>query len=128
MGLGGATVFAPLSATPLSNGFSFSFSFVPSSQEQKRCVECSTLQREVKKVRKARNRRHEWNMMAFDKELRPDHRHPQTLRRGASSEGSLSPDGRLVLLFYRVSMCLLCFIFTIYNLHSRVWSGIIHSC
>ncbi|XP_060910758.1 actin-binding protein WASF3 [Labrus mixtus] len=63
-------------------------------REQKRCVENSTLQREVKKVRKARNRRHEWNMMAFDKELRPDHRHPQTLRRGASSEGSLSPDGR----------------------------------
>ncbi|XP_020489072.1 actin-binding protein WASF3-like [Labrus bergylta] len=63
-------------------------------REQKRCVESSTLQREVKKVRKARNRRHEWNMMAFDKELRPDHRHPQTLRRGASSEGSLSPDGR----------------------------------
>uniref|UniRef100_A0A3B4TTV5 Wiskott-Aldrich syndrome protein family member n=1 Tax=Seriola dumerili TaxID=41447 RepID=A0A3B4TTV5_SERDU len=64
-------------------------------REQKRCVESSTLQREVKKVRKARNRRQEWNMMAFDKELRPDHRHPQTLRRGASSEGSLSPDGRL---------------------------------
>ncbi|CAK6953785.1 actin-binding protein WASF3-like [Scomber scombrus] len=63
-------------------------------REQKRCVESSTLQREVKKVRKARNRRHEWNMMAFDKELRPDHRHPQTLRRGGSSEGSLSPDGR----------------------------------
>ncbi|XP_026184606.1 wiskott-Aldrich syndrome protein family member 3 [Mastacembelus armatus] len=63
-------------------------------REQKRCVESSTLQREVKKVRKARNRRQEWNMMAIDKELRPDHRHPQTLRRGASSEGSLSPDGR----------------------------------
>lgn len=68
-------------------------------QEQKRCMESSTLQREVKKVRKARNRRQEWNMMAFDKELRPDHRHPQTLRRGASSEGSLSPDGRSGLLF-----------------------------
>ncbi|XP_071384969.1 actin-binding protein WASF3-like [Centroberyx affinis] len=63
-------------------------------REQKRCVVDSTLQREVKKVRKARNRRQEWNMMAFDKELRPDHRHPHTLRRGASSEGSLSPDGR----------------------------------
>lgn len=37
-------------------------------------------------------------MMAFDKELRPDHRHPQTLRRGASSEGSLSPDGRSGLI------------------------------
>ncbi|XP_072302336.1 actin-binding protein WASF3-like [Eucyclogobius newberryi] len=63
-------------------------------REQKRCVDSNTIQREVKKVRKARNRRQEWNMMAFDKELRPDHRHPQTLRRGASSEGSLSPDGR----------------------------------
>ncbi|XP_059208386.1 actin-binding protein WASF3-like [Centropristis striata] len=63
-------------------------------REQKRCVESSTLQREVKKVRKVRSRRQEWNMMAFDKELRPDHRHPQSLRRGASSEGSLSPDGR----------------------------------
>uniref|UniRef100_A0A4W6CSE3 Wiskott-Aldrich syndrome protein family member n=1 Tax=Lates calcarifer TaxID=8187 RepID=A0A4W6CSE3_LATCA len=66
-------------------------------REQKRCVESSTLQREVKKVRKARNRRQEWNMMAFDKELRPDHHHPQTLRRGASSEGSLSPDASIIL-------------------------------
>ncbi|KAM9788726.1 actin-binding protein WASF3 [Neosynchiropus ocellatus] len=66
-------------------------------REQKRSVDCNTVQREVKKVRKARNRRQEWNMMALDKELRPDHRHPQTLRRGASSEGSLSPDGRLDL-------------------------------
>ncbi|CAN9501428.1 unnamed protein product [Ophioblennius macclurei] len=71
-------------------------------REQKRFVESSTLQREVKKVRKARNRRQEWNMMAFDKELRPDHRHPQTLRRGASSEGSLSPDGRSDLFDYPV--------------------------
>ncbi|KAK7926082.1 hypothetical protein WMY93_008392 [Mugilogobius chulae] len=63
-------------------------------REQKRCVDSNTIQREVKKVRKARNRRQEWNMMAFDKELRPDHRHPQSLRRGVSSEGSLSPDGR----------------------------------
>lgn len=30
--------------------------------------------REVKKVRKARNRRQEWNLMAYDKELRPDAR------------------------------------------------------
>ncbi|KAL6098556.1 wasf3 [Pungitius sinensis] len=71
-------------------------------REQKRCVESSTLQREVKKVRKARNRRQEWNMMAFDKELRPDRRHPQSLRGGASSEGSLSPDGRPDLLGYPV--------------------------
>ncbi|XP_077448608.1 actin-binding protein WASF3-like [Stigmatopora argus] len=63
-------------------------------REQKRSVESSTLQRQVRKVRKARNRRNEWNMMAFDKELRPDHSHPQTLRRGASSEGSLSPEAR----------------------------------
>ncbi|XP_054612063.1 actin-binding protein WASF3 isoform X1 [Dunckerocampus dactyliophorus] len=71
-------------------------------QEQKRCVDSSTLQQQVKKVRKARNRRQEWNMMAFDKELRPDHRHPQTLRRGASSEGSLSPEGRPDLPEYPV--------------------------
>lgn len=67
-------------------------------------MESSTLQREVKKVRKARNRRQEWNMMAIDKELRPDHRHPQTLRRGTSSEGSLSPDGRLDLVL-QLRMC-----------------------
>ncbi|XP_061608679.1 actin-binding protein WASF3 [Phyllopteryx taeniolatus] len=69
-------------------------------REQKRCVESSTLQRQVKKVRKARTRRQEWNMMAFDQELRPDHRHSQTLRRGASSEGSLSPEGRSELPNY----------------------------
>ncbi|KAK6305593.1 hypothetical protein J4Q44_G00243730 [Coregonus suidteri] len=68
-------------------------------REQKRCVD-GTLQREVKKVRKARNRRHEWNMMAFDKELRPDHRHPHSLHRGASSEGSLSPESRYDLPDY----------------------------
>ncbi|XP_068600683.1 actin-binding protein WASF3-like [Brachionichthys hirsutus] len=71
-------------------------------REQKRSMETSTLQREVKKVRKARNRRQEWNVMAFDKELRPDHRRPQTLRRGASSEGSLSADGRPDLPDYPV--------------------------
>lgn len=71
-------------------------------REQKRCVDNNTIQREVKKVRKARNRRQEWNMMALDKELRPDHRHPQTLRRGASSEGSLSPDARPDLPDYPV--------------------------
>ncbi|XP_035627711.1 actin-binding protein WASF3-like isoform X2 [Oncorhynchus keta] len=68
-------------------------------REQKRCVD-GTLQREVKKVRKARNRRHEWNMMEFDKELRPDHRHPHSLHRGASSEGSLSPESRYDLPDY----------------------------
>lgn len=87
-----------------SAGVFFHLLFLPEtsvrlSQEQKRCMENSTLQRQVKKVRKVRNRRQEWNMMAFDKELRPDHRHPQSLHRGASSEGSLSPDGRSVLIF-----------------------------
>ncbi|XP_072545147.1 wiskott-Aldrich syndrome protein family member 3b [Salminus brasiliensis] len=62
-------------------------------KEQRRCVD-GTLQREVKKVRKARNRRQEWNMMAFDKELRPDHRHTHSLHRGASSESSMSPENR----------------------------------
>ncbi|KAM8898766.1 actin-binding protein WASF3-like [Spinachia spinachia] len=96
-----AHLYTPL-CTYLARRFS---SHVPSfrlSQEQKRCVESSTLQREVKKVRKARNRRQEWNMMAFDKELRPDRRHPQRLRGAASSEGSLSPDGRPHLLGYPV--------------------------
>ncbi|KAF4095852.1 hypothetical protein G5714_023455 [Onychostoma macrolepis] len=62
-------------------------------KEQRRCVD-GTLQREVKKVRKARNRRQEWNMMAFDKELRPDHRHSHTVHRGGSSEGPMSPEHR----------------------------------
>lgn len=60
-------------------------------KEQKR-VDGTT--REVKKVRKARNRRQEWNMMAYDKELRPDNRLSQNVGHGASSEGSLSPDTR----------------------------------
>ncbi|XP_066477146.1 actin-binding protein WASF3 [Tiliqua scincoides] len=60
-------------------------------KEQKR-IDGTT--REVKKVRKARNRRQEWNMMAYDKELRPDNRLSQNLYHGASSEGSLSPDTR----------------------------------
>ncbi|XP_069495395.1 actin-binding protein WASF3 [Ambystoma mexicanum] len=60
-------------------------------KEQKR-IDGTT--REVKKVRKARNRRQEWNMMAYDKELRPDNRLSQNVGYGASSEGSLSPDTR----------------------------------
>ncbi|XP_001516853.2 wiskott-Aldrich syndrome protein family member 3 isoform X1 [Ornithorhynchus anatinus] len=60
-------------------------------KEQKR-IDGTT--REVKKVRKARNRRQEWNMMAYDKELRPDNRLSQSVFHGASSEGSLSPDTR----------------------------------
>ncbi|POI31505.1 hypothetical protein CIB84_004744 [Bambusicola thoracicus] len=62
-------------------------------KEQKR-IDGTT--REVKKVRKARNRRQEWNMMAYDKELRPDNRLSQSVYHGASSEGSLSPDTRSV--------------------------------
>uniref|UniRef100_A0A3Q3KBV6 Wiskott-Aldrich syndrome protein family member n=1 Tax=Monopterus albus TaxID=43700 RepID=A0A3Q3KBV6_MONAL len=62
-------------------------------KEQRRCVD-GTLQREVKKVRKARNRRQEWNMLALDKELRPDHRHTIHRDRGASSESSVSPENR----------------------------------
>uniref|UniRef100_A0A8C2HW56 Wiskott-Aldrich syndrome protein family member n=1 Tax=Cyprinus carpio TaxID=7962 RepID=A0A8C2HW56_CYPCA len=48
--------------------------------------------REVKKVRKAHNRRQEWNMMAYDKEFRPDTRLTPSPYHGMSSEGSLSPD------------------------------------
>lgn len=62
-------------------------------KEQRRCVD-GTLQREVKKVRKARNRRQEWNMMALDKELRPDHRHTIHRDRATSSDGSMSPENR----------------------------------
>uniref|UniRef100_A0A8C9RJH8 Wiskott-Aldrich syndrome protein family member 3-like n=1 Tax=Scleropages formosus TaxID=113540 RepID=A0A8C9RJH8_SCLFO len=50
--------------------------------------------REVKKVRKARNRRQEWNIMAYDKELRPDARLTPSPYHGMSSESSLSPDNR----------------------------------
>ncbi|KAK2918360.1 actin-binding protein WASF3-like isoform X1 [Channa argus] len=46
--------------------------------------------REVKKVRKARNRRQEWNLMAYDKELRPDAR--VTPSPYHTSEGSMLPD------------------------------------
>ncbi|TDG99488.1 hypothetical protein EPR50_G00195240 [Perca flavescens] len=50
--------------------------------------------REVKKVRKARNRRQEWNVLAQDKEFRPDARLTPSPYHGMSSEGSLSPDSR----------------------------------
>uniref|UniRef100_A0A3Q1FRG5 Wiskott-Aldrich syndrome protein family member n=1 Tax=Acanthochromis polyacanthus TaxID=80966 RepID=A0A3Q1FRG5_9TELE len=75
-------------------------------QKQRRCVD-GTLQREVKKVRKARNRRQEWNMMALDKELRPDHRHTIHRDRGASSEGSMSPENRYELFphFHHSTCC-----------------------
>ncbi|KAM8953407.1 actin-binding protein WASF3-like [Pelodytes ibericus] len=61
-------------------------------QKQQRLVEDPT--REVKKVRKARNRRLEWNMMAYDKEFRPDNRFSPSPYHVTSSEGSLSPDTR----------------------------------
>ncbi|KAJ1197348.1 hypothetical protein NDU88_001208 [Pleurodeles waltl] len=61
-------------------------------QKEQRLVEDPT--REVKKVRKARNRRLEWNMMAYDKEFRPDNRFSPSPYHVASSEGSLSPDTR----------------------------------
>uniref|UniRef100_A0A671NL00 Si:ch73-362m14.4 n=1 Tax=Sinocyclocheilus anshuiensis TaxID=1608454 RepID=A0A671NL00_9TELE len=58
-------------------------------QEQKHTEDPT---REVKKVRKARNRRQEWNMMAYDKEFRPDTRLTSSPYHNMSSEGSLSPD------------------------------------
>ncbi|XP_069468669.1 actin-binding protein WASF3-like isoform X2 [Ambystoma mexicanum] len=61
-------------------------------QKEQRLVEDPT--REVKKVRKARNRRLEWNMMAYDKEFRPDNRFSPSPYHVTSSEGSLSPDTR----------------------------------
>ncbi|KAJ0055692.1 hypothetical protein NL108_009644, partial [Boleophthalmus pectinirostris] len=46
----------------------------------------------VRVVRKARNRRQEWNVLAYDKEFRPDARLTPSPYHGMSSEGSLSPD------------------------------------
>ncbi|XP_005748009.1 wiskott-Aldrich syndrome protein family member 3 isoform X1 [Pundamilia nyererei] len=63
-----------------------------SISEQQRQVEDPS--REVKKVRKARNRRQEWNVLAYDKEFRPDARLAPSPYHGMSSEGSLSPDSR----------------------------------
>ncbi|XP_022617022.1 wiskott-Aldrich syndrome protein family member 3-like [Seriola dumerili] len=63
-----------------------------SISEQQRQVEDPG--REVKKVRKARNRRQEWNVLAYDKEFRPDARLTPSPYHGMSSEGSLSPDSR----------------------------------
>ncbi|XP_022534258.2 wiskott-Aldrich syndrome protein family member 3 isoform X1 [Astyanax mexicanus] len=64
------------------------------SAEQQKQVEDPS--REVKKVRKARNRRQEWNVLAYDKEFRPDARFTPSPYHGMSSEGSLSPDSRSV--------------------------------
>ncbi|XP_041111532.1 wiskott-Aldrich syndrome protein family member 3-like [Polyodon spathula] len=63
------------------------------SPEQKQVEDPS---REVKKVRKARNRRDVWNLMAYDKEFRPDNRFSPSPFHVVSSEGSLSPDNRSV--------------------------------
>ncbi|XP_047242192.1 wiskott-Aldrich syndrome protein family member 3 isoform X1 [Girardinichthys multiradiatus] len=63
-----------------------------SISEQQKQVEDQS--REVKKVRKARNRRQEWNVLAYDKEFRPDARLTPSPYHGMSSEGSLSPDSR----------------------------------
>uniref|UniRef100_A0A8B9LCX6 Wiskott-Aldrich syndrome protein family member n=1 Tax=Astyanax mexicanus TaxID=7994 RepID=A0A8B9LCX6_ASTMX len=63
-------------------------------QKQQKQVEDPS--REVKKVRKARNRRQEWNVLAYDKEFRPDARFTPSPYHGMSSEGSLSPDSRSV--------------------------------
>ncbi|KAM6916259.1 actin-binding protein WASF3-like [Xenentodon cancila] len=57
-------------------------------REQKQVEESSG--REVKKVRKAHNRRQEWNLMAYDKELRPDAR--VTPSPNHTSDSSMSPD------------------------------------
>uniref|UniRef100_A0A3B5B3C7 Wiskott-Aldrich syndrome protein family member n=1 Tax=Stegastes partitus TaxID=144197 RepID=A0A3B5B3C7_9TELE len=70
-------------------------------KEQQRQVEDPG--REVKKVRKARNRRQEWNVLAYDKEFRPDARLTPSPYHGMSSEGSLSPDSRYQLLLYEPS-------------------------
>uniref|UniRef100_W5N8C4 Wiskott-Aldrich syndrome protein family member n=1 Tax=Lepisosteus oculatus TaxID=7918 RepID=W5N8C4_LEPOC len=63
------------------------------SKEQKQVEDPS---REVKKVRKARNRQQEWKIMAYDKEFRPDTRFSPSPYHAMSSEGSLSPDSRSV--------------------------------
>ncbi|XP_046694491.1 wiskott-Aldrich syndrome protein family member 3 isoform X2 [Silurus meridionalis] len=59
-------------------------------QREQSGVDDGVLQREVRKVRKVRNRRQEWNVMAFDKELRPDH----NVQQGVLSDSSLSPEAR----------------------------------
>ncbi|XP_029106579.1 wiskott-Aldrich syndrome protein family member 3-like isoform X2 [Scleropages formosus] len=64
-------------------------------QKEQKLVEDPS--REVKKVRKARNRRQEWNIMAYDKELRPDARLTPSPYHGMSSESSLSPDNRSMM-------------------------------
>ncbi|MGH0170148.1 UNVERIFIED_CONTAM: hypothetical protein FKN15_057991 [Acipenser sinensis] len=61
------------------------------SPEQKQVEDPS---REVRKVRKARNRRDVWNLMAYDKEFRPDNRFSPSPYHAVSSKGSLSPDNR----------------------------------
>ncbi|GAA6072989.1 wiskott-Aldrich syndrome protein family member 3 isoform X2, partial [Tachysurus ichikawai] len=57
---------------------------------EQRSVEDGTLHRENRKVRKARSRRQEWNMMALDKELRPDQGNSHSVQQGVLSDSSLS--------------------------------------
>uniref|UniRef100_A0A8C7XEC5 Wiskott-Aldrich syndrome protein family member n=1 Tax=Oryzias sinensis TaxID=183150 RepID=A0A8C7XEC5_9TELE len=78
------------------------------SQEQQKQVEDPS--REVKKVRKARNRRQEWNVLAYDKEFRPDARLTPSPYHGMSSEGSLSPDISPLFYFrmYLLALYLVC--------------------
>lgn len=75
----------------LCHSLSLSLPFSLSQEQQKQVEEPG---REVKKVRKARNRRQEWNVLAYDKEFRPDARFTPSPYHGMSSEGSLSPDNR----------------------------------
>ncbi|XP_047665568.1 wiskott-Aldrich syndrome protein family member 3 isoform X2 [Tachysurus fulvidraco] len=60
-------------------------------RQREQSVEDGTLHRENRKVRKARSRRQEWNMMALDKELRPDQGNSHSVQQGALSDSSLSP-------------------------------------
>lgn len=54
------------------------------------CLILVVTSRSLLKVRKARNRRQEWSLMAYDKELRPDAR--VTPSPYQTSDGSMSPD------------------------------------
>ncbi|TSN12255.1 Wiskott-Aldrich syndrome protein family member 3 [Bagarius yarrelli] len=54
-------------------------------------------QEEREETAEARNRRQEWNVLAYDKEFRPDARFTPSPYHGMSSEGSLSPDNRSML-------------------------------
>uniref|UniRef100_A0A3Q0RIE2 Wiskott-Aldrich syndrome protein family member n=1 Tax=Amphilophus citrinellus TaxID=61819 RepID=A0A3Q0RIE2_AMPCI len=63
-------------------------------------------------VRKARNRRQEWNVLAYDKEFRPDPRLAPSPYHGMSSEGSLSPDSRYIHTHTHIHVKLMAFSFS----------------